>query len=101
MHKYLAVAPDFQLSKCVCKSQNRECLGNSKNTVQNVSVSHNIKNVYVSHKIVIYRVFLREADRGVLAMVCDDPNWCSVDYMSRNYRGTWSKTEENRHKGIL
>ena len=56
---------------CVCKSQNY---------IQNMSVSHKIDNMSVSHKIVIYRVFLRGADRGVLTMVCDGPNWCPVDY---------------------
>ena len=100
-HKYLAVAPDFQFSKCVCKSQNRKFVCKSQNTIQNVSVSDKKDNVSVSHKIVIYRVFLRGADRGVLTMVCDGPNWCPVDYMLRNYHGTWSKTEKNRHKSIL
>ena len=80
-HKFLAVAPDLQFPKCVCKSQNRKCVCKSQNTIQNVSVSHKIQNVSVSHKIVIYRVFLRGADRGVLTMVCDGPNWCPVDYM--------------------
>ena len=49
-HKYLVVAPDFQFSNCVFKSQN---------TLQNVSVSHKIENESVSQEIVIYRVFLR------------------------------------------
>ena len=57
--KYLIVTPDFL----------------------NVSVSHKIENVSVSHKIVIYRVFLRGADKGVLTMVWDGPDWCQVVYM--------------------
>ena len=77
----MAVAPAFPFSKSVCKSQNRKCVCKSQNTIQNVSVSHKIEKVSVSHKIVIYRVFLRGADRGVLSMVCDCPNWGPVDYM--------------------
>ena len=65
-HRYLAVAPYFPFSKCVCKSQNRNCVCKSQYIIQNVSVSHKIENITVSHKIVIYRVYLRWADRGVL-----------------------------------
>ena len=75
-HKYLAVTPDFPLSKCVCKLQNRKCVCKSQNTIKDVSVSHKIEKVPVSHKIVRYRVFLRGADRGVLLKVCNGPNWC-------------------------
>ena len=100
-HMYLAVAPDFQFSKCVCKSQNRKCVRNSENTIQNESVSHKIENVSVSHKIVMYRVFLRGADRGVLTMVCNGHNWYLVDYMLINCHGPLSKTEENSHRGIF
>ena len=60
------------MSVSVCKSQS---------TIQNVSVSHKIENVSVSHKIVIYRLFLRGADRGALTMVCDGPNCWPVDYI--------------------
>ena len=71
-HKYLAVAPDFQFSKCVCKSQNRKCFCKSQNGhMQSIP---------------------EEVDRGVLTMVCVNPYWCPVDYMQRNYHGAWSKT---------
>ena len=97
----MAVAQDFQFSKCVCKSQNRKCVCKSQNTMQNVSVSHKIENVSVSHNIVIYREFLPGADREVLTMVWDGPNWCQMVYMKRHFHWPWSKTEENRHIGIL
>ena len=79
--KCLAVAPDFQFSKWVCKSQNRKCVFKSQNTMQNVSVCHKIENVSVSH----IREFLRGADREVLTMVCDGPNWFQMVYMKRHY----------------
>ena len=77
-HPYLAVATKYQYSKYVW---NRKTVCKSKNTIQNVYVSNKIENVSVSHEIVIYKVFQRGADRGVLTMVCDGPNWCPVDYM--------------------
>ena len=60
------------------------CLCKSQNTIQNISVNHKIDNVSVSHKKVIYRVFLRGADRGVLTMVCD--GCCKLHRKLRNAR---------------
>ena len=64
-------------------SQNRKCVCNSQNTIQNVSVRHKIKNVYVSHKIRNSHTqsISEGAGRGVLAMVCDGPYWFPVYYM--------------------
>ena len=56
------VVPDPKLNtKCVCKSQNRKCVCKSE--------------------IVIYRVFLRGADRGALTMVLISPRWINSKEM--------------------
>ena len=72
IHKYLAVAPAFQILK--------------------VSVGQKIENVSVSRKIVIKRVLLRRADQGGRTMVCDGPDWCLADCLLRNYYQTLLKT---------
>ena len=100
-HNIFAVAPDFKLSKCVCKSQNRKCVCKSQNTIRNVSVSHKIENVSVNHEIIIYRVFLRGADRGVLTMVCNGPYWCLVDYMYRKLSWNLVKNRRKQAKGYF
>ena len=64
-HKYLAVAPDFKLFICVCKSQNRKCVGKSQNTKQKVSVkSQNRKYVCKSQNSHIQTISERGRQRS-------------------------------------